>query len=266
MRLKRVPVDDDPQVTRRAMTSSGSIAARRPRTEAGPGPGAEVSNRAMGRLLGRLSSGEPLPMSVRARFEPRLGASLGDVRLHTGAKASELARTAQAEALTIGSDVLLPRGIGGHAPDVLAHELVHTLQGTGPWSRTSEPVITQRDEPLEREAAALGRQALTREGPVGSIHRGLRPGRVGRQALEPSPPTAEAPAALRRYGPDGTAALVPDLTIPGPGQMVESMFLEQARAALNAAGEAMLRAEGLDAGEQNLGWVTFTSSRSASDR
>jgi hypothetical protein len=78
------------------------------------------------------SSGEPLPESTRAFFEPRIGRDLSDVRVHTGPTADKLARSINAEAFTRGTDLVFRRG--RYDPDIgagkklLAHELTHVVQ------------------------------------------------------------------------------------------------------------------------------------------
>ena len=78
------------------------------------------------------SPGQPLDTVTRGFFEPRFGVGLGNVRIHTGDAASQSARTVDAKAYTVGHNIVF--GAGAHAPDthngreLLAHELVHTLQ------------------------------------------------------------------------------------------------------------------------------------------
>lgn len=73
-----------------------------------------------------------MPVDQRAFFEPRLGADLGGVRLHTGAGGAKAASAQNAQAYTVGHDIVF--GSGQYAPEtaggkrLLAHELVHTLQ------------------------------------------------------------------------------------------------------------------------------------------
>jgi hypothetical protein len=77
-------------------------------------------------------AGRPLPDHVRAFFEPRLGRDLRHVRTHTGDDAAALARSVDAVAFTVGSDIVFDSG--RYQPDtvsgkrLLAHELVHTIQ------------------------------------------------------------------------------------------------------------------------------------------
>src|SRR2546422_136387 len=76
--------------------------------------------------------GQPLSGSVREFFEPRFGRDLGGVRIHADTRAADIARSVNARAFTLGSDVVFARG--SYAPEstegrrLLAHELVHTVQ------------------------------------------------------------------------------------------------------------------------------------------
>lgn len=78
--------------------------------------------------------GELLPESVRSFFEPRFGLDFGDVRVHTGRQANEAARSMNAEAFTLGQDVVFRSG--AYRPgttagkQLLAHELTHVVQQT----------------------------------------------------------------------------------------------------------------------------------------
>ena len=76
--------------------------------------------------------GSPLDRDTKGFMESRLGADFGDVRVHTDATASESARSVQAHAYTVGSDVVFQSG--KYAPEsesgkrMLAHELTHVVQ------------------------------------------------------------------------------------------------------------------------------------------
>ena len=83
-------------------------------------------------LAGR---GSPLPDGVRAFMEPRFDADFSAVRVHHDAEAQGLARSVNAQAFTLGSNVVF--GAGFYSPDtdagrrLLAHELTHVVQQTG---------------------------------------------------------------------------------------------------------------------------------------
>lgn len=78
------------------------------------------------------SPGRPLDAGARAFFEPRFGADLSDVRIHTGSKAEASAKAVNALAYTVGSNIVF--GPGRYAPTelegrlLLAHELTHVIQ------------------------------------------------------------------------------------------------------------------------------------------
>lgn len=94
------------------------------------------------------ASSEPLPPSVRADLEPRLGFDLGAVRIGRGPEASAVAAAHGARALTVGRNVVFgrdefePTSTRGRA--LIAHELVHVLQQAG-----SGRALVQR-APIER--------------------------------------------------------------------------------------------------------------------
>jgi uncharacterized protein DUF4157/OmpA family protein len=83
-------------------------------------------------FLDDLGSGEPLDPATRAFFEPRLGHDFGAVRVHTGPRAADSARSVSARAYTVGNEIVF--GAGQYAPGsgsglpLLAHELVHVMQ------------------------------------------------------------------------------------------------------------------------------------------
>ena len=76
--------------------------------------------------------GRPLDGATRSSMESKFGRDFGDVRIHTGPEASELANTLEARAYTSGNDIVF--GEGEHAPEtsegqkLIAHELAHVVQ------------------------------------------------------------------------------------------------------------------------------------------
>jgi hypothetical protein len=101
------------------------------------------------------SSGQPLPGSVRNRFERSLGAELSRVQIHTGSGSAEAAAVG-AKAYTVGQDIHF--GAGQYAPTdaaglhLLAHE-AHTVQhgGTSP-RRQRKPDVSAPGDAAELEA------------------------------------------------------------------------------------------------------------------
>jgi hypothetical protein len=82
-------------------------------------------------VVGR-GGGEPLDAGLRGEMEARLGADFGDVRVHRDATASDSARAVEANAYTVGRDVVFrsdrwdPSSSEGKR--TLAHELTHVVQ------------------------------------------------------------------------------------------------------------------------------------------
>jgi hypothetical protein len=91
--------------------------------------------------------GQPLPQPVRDFFEPKLGASLSRVRIHTCQKAIQLTETVDAEAFTyknhifFNKDQYLPDAADGRR--LLEHELTHVVQPNG---STNQSIQRQKKE------------------------------------------------------------------------------------------------------------------------
>jgi hypothetical protein len=82
-----------------------------------------------------MGGGEPLRKDLRTYFEPRLGADLGDVRMHTDATAQRSARSVASRAYAYGPHIVF--GAGSYEPGtdrgkrLIAHELAHVIQQKG---------------------------------------------------------------------------------------------------------------------------------------
>jgi hypothetical protein len=105
----------------------------------------------------RQSPARSLDTATRAAMEPRFGRDFGDVRIHTGQQAEASAGAVDANAYTVGRDIVF--GPGRYAPHtvegqrLLAHELTHVVQqGTSPGSDAQPQRIGAADDALEAEA------------------------------------------------------------------------------------------------------------------
>ena len=133
--------------------------------------------------------GEPLEAATRGFMEERFGQDFGGVRIHTDAKAAESARSVNAQAYTVGDDIVFQEGrfqpetdAGRH---VLAHELTHVVQQrSGPVAGTPAAggiSISHPSDAFEQEAEHTAAKVMTPPAP------------------EPGPAAAApAPAAVQR--------------------------------------------------------------------
>ena len=136
--------------------------------------------------------GTVLDRETRGFMESRLGADFSDVRVHTDAKASESARSVQAHAYTVGSDVVFQSG--QYAPEsdsgkrMLAHELTHVVQQrSGPVAGTPAPggiKISHPSDTFERAAESSADRAMSSQSPAPQSHAATSHASVQREGEE----------------------------------------------------------------------------------
>src|SRR5256714_10777259 len=140
--------------------------------------------------------GAPLDSDTKGFMESRLGADFGDVRVHTDAAASESARSVQAHAYTVGTDVVFQSG--KYAPEtdsakrMLAHELTHVVQ--------------QRSGPVGGRPAEGG---IKISHPAASFEQAAESSADRVMSAQPAGPAAASPAAasVQRQGDEEEDAL-----------------------------------------------------------
>jgi uncharacterized protein DUF4157 len=158
-----------------------------------------MGNRAVSRMVGDEESpvhdvigsggGSPLAPEVRADMEGRLGHDFGDVRVHTDGKAHESAVSVNAQAYTVGSDVVFQSGRydpgSSEGKTMLAHELTHVVQQrSGPVDGTPTGgglSISDPSDRFEREATANAERAMSTPGSGSVATPGAAAGAVQRQ-------------------------------------------------------------------------------------
>jgi Domain of unknown function (DUF4157) len=119
------------------------------RVASGPGPAIAAASPVPS------GGGQPIDHRTRAQLEPRFGADLGAVRIHTDATAAHAADALAANAFTVGSDISF--AVGRYAPDtasgrrLLAHELAHTLQQRSGTLPARGAVVSQPQPMLQRD-------------------------------------------------------------------------------------------------------------------
>jgi Domain of unknown function (DUF4157) len=126
--------------------------------------GEVTSTPAVDRVLEQ--AGRPLDPGVRASMEERLGSDFGAVRVHSGHEAGAAARSVDADAFTVGSDVVF--GEGKFAPDVaegralIAHELTHVAQQAEGTPRLARQPRSHEDETKPQFETRVRDRAATR--------------------------------------------------------------------------------------------------------
>ena len=74
---------------------------------------------------------QSLPTKVKKALEEELGANLGNVRVHTGGNAPDIAKKLGAKAFTMGNDIYFAKSGDAKDPEILAHEIIHVVQQGG---------------------------------------------------------------------------------------------------------------------------------------
>lgn len=100
------------------------------------------------RINSTRGSGQPLPKSVRAFFEPRFSYDFSKVRIHAHDPAGEMASMLRARAFTFGRNIVF--GVGQYSPDtmdgrqLIGHELAHVVQQEKSGLLSSNKIIQRR--------------------------------------------------------------------------------------------------------------------------
>ena len=113
------------------------------------------------------SSGQPLDAGTRAAMELRFGHDFRHVRVHSDARAASSAQSVMAAAWTVGNHIAFASGrfapgtsSGRH---LLAHELAHVVQQTGP---ADDLAVDQRTAEREADMAAVRPSAVVQSTPL----------------------------------------------------------------------------------------------------
>jgi hypothetical protein len=168
------------------------------------------------------SPGQALDAATREFMEPRFGHDFSGVRVHTGAKAAESARSVDADAYTVGRDIVF--GPGRFEPQkdrgrrLLAHELTHVVQ-QGARAFDAPPEGLRVMDAHAPEEARANRQAES----------------IGPETAPPCPPQGAHPAQImRQFATPATAgdAAGDRQQEPKCGPDVTDWFVRQVNAAM----------------------------------
>jgi outer membrane protein OmpA-like peptidoglycan-associated protein len=144
------------------------------------------------------SSSQPLGVFTRAFMEPRFGRDFSLIRVHTDARAAESTQAVNAQAYTVGRDLVF--GAGQFAPDtvdgrkLLAHELAHVAQpkngGAGGVSQPGD--AGEREAERAADAFARGERVEVGAAPGAALQRqplpSSRSGTAGDSLIENASP------------------------------------------------------------------------------
>jgi hypothetical protein len=149
-----------------------------------------AGNAAMGSLVQRQSEeespvhqvikggGSSLDSGVRSQMEGSLGYDFSGVRVHTGPDAAKAATSVQAQAFTVGNDVVFNEGKYDPSSDTgkrtIAHELTHVVQqsqGSVPGeSRAGGIKVSDPGDWAEQQAEATADSVMSGDHHAGDGH------------------------------------------------------------------------------------------------
>jgi hypothetical protein len=118
--------------------------------------------------------GSPLAPDVQDEMQGRLGHDFSDVRVHNDSQAHESARSVNAHAYTVGSNVVFQRDkydpASAEGKTMLAHELTHVVQQrSGPVDGTATGggiKVSDPSDRFEREASANADRVMSAPAPI----------------------------------------------------------------------------------------------------
>jgi Domain of unknown function (DUF4157) len=124
--------------------------------------------------------GQPLEPATRSLMEAHMGHSFGDVRVHTDTRATESARAVNAQAYTVGTNVVVQsdryRPGTPEGDRLLAHELTHVVQqAAGPVSGTPAAGGIQLSDPSDSFEQAAERNADLVMSSAGALNASVLP-------------------------------------------------------------------------------------------
>ena len=121
--------------------------------------GGTVDATVASRLQHTRQGGSSLPDGVRRTLEPKLGAALRRVKIHTGPDAVQLTRELGAKAFTHQNHIYYGQGQSPRDLKLTAHEAVHTIQQGAIRPETAQRTHDKSNAKTPVDAAAIWRTA-----------------------------------------------------------------------------------------------------------
>ena len=158
--------------------SNGLLGLQRAVGNAGVGALMEEERSPVHDVIG--SGGNSLDAETRTDMESRFGGQdFGDVRVHTDGAAHESAKSVNAQAYTVGSNIVFQQGNYDPGSDsgkhMLAHELTHVVQQkSGPVEGTDAGGGVKVSDPgdrFEREASSNADTVMSSPAPATAVQR-----------------------------------------------------------------------------------------------
>jgi hypothetical protein len=153
------------ETARQVMRMSALLPVSQPASQAGAPVQRSVHSVAASQASGASAApiatagGAPLPADIRSFMEPRFGADLSTVRIHTGEEAARQSQALDAHAFTVGSHIFFgrnqyqPDSAGGR--ELIAHELTHTIQQGQVIQRSAPVSVTAHDGTFVQRAGGI---------------------------------------------------------------------------------------------------------------
>jgi hypothetical protein len=109
------------------------------------------------RAIHSSSGGQALPDPIRRKLEPKLGADLTHIRVHTDSRAAALNRQINAKAFTHDNHIYYGAGQSPADLRLTAHETVHTIQQGATPQNTAQrtPLHTDNSNLVQRYSAKI---------------------------------------------------------------------------------------------------------------
>lgn len=152
--------------------------------------------------------GQALDAGVRSKMEASLGQDFSGVKVHTGSDAATAAKSVQAQAFTVGNNVVFNEGkYNPSSPEgqrTVAHELTHVVQqskGDVPGTSNGNGVkVSDPSDWAEQQAEATADAVMSSNGGdhAGHDHAAAGAGGVQRQEEMPEEETQELHESVQR--------------------------------------------------------------------
>ena len=201
------------------------------------------------------SPGAALDAETRQFMEAGFGHDFSSVRIHTDSAAAGSSRAINANAYTIGQDIVFSDNKyspgSSEGKKLIAHELTHVVQQSQVPSTSEEPVVSHPQEPSEQEAEQVASHIVSSTETDASM-----PAGVNEAGLNASSNAATAPTVSRDGDDDnqesgglgGVLSSFAGPAIEAAGDVGDALGVPGAGMIAGALGTTMSASEGMEEG------------------